>query len=49
MKKYDAVVFGTGQSGSSLATRLAGAGWDVAIVERDKFGRTCVNDGCITN
>jgi pyruvate/2-oxoglutarate dehydrogenase complex dihydrolipoamide dehydrogenase (E3) component len=47
MKKYDAVVIGTGQSGPSLATRLAGAGWDVAIVERDKFGGTCVNDGCI--
>ena len=47
MEKYDAIVIGTGQSGPSLAARLAGAGWEVAIVERDKFGGTCVNDGCI--
>lgn len=32
--KHDAVVIGTGQAGSSLAGRLAGAGMKVAIVER---------------
>ena len=47
MKNYDAIIIGTGQSGPALATRLAGAGWKVAIVERDKFGGTCVNSGCI--
>jgi pyruvate/2-oxoglutarate dehydrogenase complex dihydrolipoamide dehydrogenase (E3) component len=44
---YDAIVIGTGQAGPSLATRLAGAGWKVAIIERGLFGGTCVNTGCI--
>ncbi len=44
---YDAIVIGTGQAGPSLAVRLAGAGMKVAIVERGKFGGTCVNTGCI--
>ncbi len=44
---YDAVIIGTGQSGPPLAARLAGAGLHVAIVERGKFGGTCVNNGCI--
>ena len=46
-KKYDAIVIGTGQAGPSLATKLAGAGMNVAIVERKLFGGTCVNNGCI--
>ena len=29
-----------------MAARLAGAGMKVAIVERDRFGGTCVNNGC---
>ena len=45
--KYDAIVIGTGQAGPSLAAKLAGAGWKVAIVERHRFGGTCVNTGCI--
>ncbi|MBI2997330.1 MAG: FAD-containing oxidoreductase [Deltaproteobacteria bacterium] len=45
--KYDAVVIGTGQSGPPLAVRLAGAGMKVAIIERGRFGGTCVNNGCI--
>src|SRR5919106_5953442 len=44
---FDAIVIGTGQSGPSLAHRLAGAGRRVAIVERKRFGGTCVNNGCI--
>jgi pyruvate/2-oxoglutarate dehydrogenase complex dihydrolipoamide dehydrogenase (E3) component len=47
MKRYDAIVIGTGQAGPSLAGRLAGAGMKVAIVERKRFGGTCVNTGCI--
>ena len=46
-EKYDAIVIGTGQAGPSLAARLAGAGWRVAVIERRFFGGTCVNDGCI--
>jgi pyruvate/2-oxoglutarate dehydrogenase complex dihydrolipoamide dehydrogenase (E3) component len=46
-EKYDAIVIGTGQSGPSLAVRLAKAGRKTAIVERKLFGGTCVNVGCI--
>jgi pyruvate/2-oxoglutarate dehydrogenase complex dihydrolipoamide dehydrogenase (E3) component len=46
-QRYDAIVVGTGQSGPSLAVRLAGAGLRVAIIERGAFGGTCVNNGCI--
>ena len=44
---FDAIVIGTGQSGPPLAVRLAGTGQRVAIIERGKFGGTCVNNGCI--
>lgn len=47
MKTFDAIVLGAGQSGPSLAVRLAGAGRKVALVERRRLGGTCVNDGCI--
>jgi pyruvate/2-oxoglutarate dehydrogenase complex dihydrolipoamide dehydrogenase (E3) component len=46
MASFDALVIGTGQAGPALAARLSGAGMQVAVVERDKFGGTCVNDGC---
>ena len=46
-KAYDAIVIGTGQAGPSLAARLAKAGMKVAVVERKRFGGTCVNNGCI--
>src|SRR5512140_3446974 len=45
--RYDAIIIGTGQSGPSLAARLAAAGRKVAIIERDRFGGTCVNTGCM--
>ena len=43
---FDALIIGTGQAGPSLAARLSGAGMKVAVVEKDKFGGTCVNNGC---
>ncbi|HEX4312129.1 MAG TPA: FAD-containing oxidoreductase [Acidobacteriaceae bacterium] len=43
---FDAIVVGAGQAGPSLATRLAGKGWKIAMVERHLFGGTCVNNGC---
>ena len=46
MTMYDAIVIGTGQAGPALARRLAGAGMKVAIIERGRFGGTCVNTGC---
>ena len=45
--QFDAIVIGTGQAGPPLAGRLAGAGLNVAVVERKRFGGTCVNYGCI--
>lgn len=47
MARYDALIIGTGQAGPSLAGRLAAAGMSVAIIERGRFGGTCVNVGCI--
>ena len=44
---YDAIVIGTGQSGPSLAVDLAKTGRQVAVIERNRFGGTCVNTGCI--
>jgi pyruvate/2-oxoglutarate dehydrogenase complex dihydrolipoamide dehydrogenase (E3) component len=44
---YDAMVIGTGQSGPYVTSRLAGAGMKVAVIERNAFGGTCVNTGCI--
>ena len=30
-----------------MATRLAGTGLKTAIIEKEHFGGTCVNNGCI--
>ncbi len=46
-EKFDAVIIGTGQSGPSLAARLTKEGHKTAIIERNLFGGTCVNVGCI--
>jgi pyruvate/2-oxoglutarate dehydrogenase complex dihydrolipoamide dehydrogenase (E3) component len=46
MNRYDAIIIGTGQAGPSLAARLADAGVQVAVIERGRFGGTCVNNGC---
>src|SRR5207245_7709135 len=46
MNAYAAIIIGTGQAGPALAERLAKAGMRVAIIERGKFGGTCVNNGC---
>jgi pyruvate/2-oxoglutarate dehydrogenase complex dihydrolipoamide dehydrogenase (E3) component len=46
MRRHDAIVIGTGQSGPALARRLIAAGQKVAVIERKFFGGTCVNTGC---
>ncbi len=43
---YDAIVLGTGQAGKPLAFDLAEEGWQVAVVERDHIGGSCINYGC---
>jgi pyruvate/2-oxoglutarate dehydrogenase complex dihydrolipoamide dehydrogenase (E3) component len=47
MRRFDSIVIGAGQAGPSLARRLATAGQTVAIIERNLFGGTCVNTGCM--
>jgi pyruvate/2-oxoglutarate dehydrogenase complex dihydrolipoamide dehydrogenase (E3) component len=45
--QFDSIIVGTGQAGPALAERLAQAGQKVAIIERRRFGGTCVNTGCM--
>ena len=44
---YDVVVVGGGPAGYVAAIKAAMLGGNVAIVESDKFGGTCLNRGCI--
>ncbi len=46
-QRFTAIIIGTGQAGPSLAARLTRDGMKVAIIERQLFGGTCVNVGCI--
>ena len=43
----DAIVIGSGQAGPFLAAKLAAAGRQTVLIEREHLGGTCVNDGCI--
>ena len=45
-KQFDAIVVGSGQGGNPLAMALASAGWQVAMVEREHVGGSCINKGC---
>ncbi len=47
MTAFDAIIIGAGQAGPPLAGRLTAAGMTVALIERNLFGGTCVNTGCI--
>lgn len=47
MQAYDAIIVGAGQAGPPLAQRLTLAGQTVCLVERKRFGGTCVNTGCM--
>ena len=46
-RSFDAIIIGAGQAGPSLAGRLTAAGQTVALIERQDFGGTCVNTGCM--
>jgi len=43
---FDAIIIGSGQAGTPLATALAEAGRRVAIVEANRLGGSCINYGC---
>lgn len=47
IEPIDVVVIGAGQAGPSLAVRMAQNGRRVVLIERERLGGTCVNDGCI--
>lgn len=46
MKKYDAIIIGSGQAGTPLAFRIASENKKVAFIEKEHFGGTCLNVGC---
>ncbi|MCO1340101.1 mycothione reductase [Kocuria polaris] len=45
MQHFDLIIVGTGSGNSILDERFRGK--KVALIERDKFGGTCLNVGCI--
>ncbi len=47
IEHIDVVVIGAGQAGPSLAVRMAQSGRRVVLIERERLGGTCVNNGCI--
>ena len=46
-ESFDIVVIGSGPGGYAAAIRCAQKGASVAVVEKDCFGGTCLNRGCI--
>ncbi|MFN2428051.1 MAG: dihydrolipoyl dehydrogenase [Candidatus Binatia bacterium] len=46
-QRYDVVVIGAGPGGYTAALRAAEHGLSVAVVERDRLGGVCANQGCI--
>lgn len=47
LETFDAIVVGAGQAGPPLAARCSREGLRVALIEREFFGGTCVNTGCM--
>jgi len=46
-ESFDAIVIGAGQAGPPLAVECANKGWRTVLIERERLGGTCVNNGCI--
>ena len=44
---FDVIVIGGGPAGVTAALRTRELGASVALVERDRLGGTCTNDGCV--
>ena len=47
MERYDLVIIGAGPGGYVAAIRGAQLGAKVLLIERDKVGGVCLNQGCI--
>ena len=47
MPSFDVVILGAGSGGYACALRAAQLGLQVALVEKDKLGGTCLHVGCI--
>lgn len=47
MKQYDLIVIGGGPGGAEAAAIAARQGMNVALVEKDRLGGTCLNRGCV--
>ncbi len=47
MDKFDVIVIGAGPAGKNVSLELEKSGLNVAIVEKDQIGGTCLNEGCI--
>ena len=46
-KNYDTVIIGGGTGGYIAAIKLSQLGQEVAVVEKEHLGGTCLNKGCI--
>src|SRR5512139_3372023 len=44
---YEVIVIGGGPAGVTAALRARELGATVALVERERLGGTCTNDGCV--
>ena len=44
---YDLIVIGGGPAGVTAALRARELGDSVALIERNRMGGTCTNDGCV--
>ena len=47
MSDFDLIVIGGGSGGVACARRAASHGAKVALIEADRLGGTCVNNGCV--
>lgn len=45
-KTFDAIIIGSGQAGTPLVFKLASKGYNVAFIEKEHLGGTCLNVGC---
>jgi mycothione reductase len=46
VETYDLIVLGGGRA-ANLAIAASKAGWKTALIERDRLGGTCPNNGCV--